>query len=95
MADILEREKQKKRQNSTRPKPSIQFIREREKPPAPKKTKKSLLQAAQSWEMRVDLGRRLLFPQVVQTPLRLDLVLWSEEVIKIILIELTRGMGTD
>nr|XP_055073061.1 uncharacterized protein LOC129453022 [Misgurnus anguillicaudatus] len=30
---------------------------------SPKKTKKSLLQPAQSWEMRVDLGRRLVFPQ--------------------------------
>lgn len=44
---------------------------------------KGLLQEAQSWEMRADLGRRLVFPQFVQT------VLWSEEVKKIILIELT------
>ena len=89
LADILEWERQKKRQTSTRPATSIQFIREGEKPPAPKKTKKSLLQAAQSWEMKVDLGRKLVFPQVVQTPLRPDVVLWSEEARKIILIELT------
>lgn len=89
LADILERERQKKRQTSIRPATSIQFIREGEKPPAPKKTKKSLLQAAQSWEMRVDLGRKLVFPQVVQTQLRPDMVLWSEEVRKLILIELT------
>lgn len=89
LADILERERQKKRQNSTRPASFIQFIREGEKPPAPKRRKKSLLQAAQSWEMRVDLGRKLVFPQVVQTSLRPDMVLWSEEARKIILIELT------
>ena len=86
LADILEQERQKKCQTSTRPTTSIEFIREGEKPP---KTKKRLLQAAQSWEMRVDLGRRLLFFQVVQTPLRPDVVLWSEEARKIILIELT------
>ena len=47
-----------------------------------------LLQAAQLWKMRVDLGRRLVLPQFVQTSLRPDLVLWSEESKKIILIEL-------
>lgn len=39
--------------------------------------------------MRVDLGRKLLFPQVVQTSLRPNLVMWSKEAKKIILIELT------
>uniref|UniRef100_A0A0E9XKB5 Uncharacterized protein n=1 Tax=Anguilla anguilla TaxID=7936 RepID=A0A0E9XKB5_ANGAN len=43
--------------------------------------------------MRVDLGRRLQFPQVVQTTLRPDAVLWSEEVKKLILIELTVPWG--
>lgn len=33
--------------------------------------------AAQSWEMRVDLGNKQHFPQVVQTSLRLDKVTWS------------------
>lgn len=51
LADILERERQKKRQTSASPRTCIQFIREGEKPTAPKKIKKSLLQAAQSWEM--------------------------------------------
>lgn len=44
-----------------------QFIREGEKPPFSKKTKKGLLQAAQSCYMRVDLGRKLHFPEVIRT----------------------------
>lgn len=43
----------------------------------------------QSWEMRVDLGRKLCFPQVVQTSLRPEVVIWSEEERRIIMIELT------
>ena len=39
--------------------------------------------------MKVDLGGRLKFPRIVQTTLRLDMILWSEEAKKIILIELT------
>ncbi|KAK0140746.1 hypothetical protein N1851_022262 [Merluccius polli] len=75
--------------NRDHPSPSIQFIREGEKPSSSKKTKKSLLQTAPAWEMRVDLGRKLHFPQVVQTSLRPDMVIWSEEAKKVILIELT------
>lgn len=37
------------------------------------------LQNAQSWEMKVDLRGRLQFPQTVQTTLKPDVVLWSEE----------------
>lgn len=73
LTDILEWERQKKDQTNVRPTPSMQF-REGEKPPAPKKTEKKLLHVAQSWEMRVDLGRRQLFPQVVQTSLGPDSV---------------------
>lgn len=39
--------------------------------------------------MKVDLGGRLQFPKVIQTTLRPDVVLWSEEAKKIILIKLT------
>lgn len=37
----------------------------------------------------MDLGKKLIFPQVVQTLLRSDMVIWSEEVKRITLIELT------
>ena len=39
--------------------------------------------------MEVDLGKRLVFPDVVQTTLRPDVVLWSETGKKLIVIELT------
>ncbi|XP_063051962.1 major histocompatibility complex class I-related gene protein-like [Engraulis encrasicolus] len=39
--------------------------------------------------MRVDLGRRLQFPDVVQTTLRPDIVLWSTKDEKLVLVELT------
>lgn len=48
-----------------------------------------MLHKAQSWEKRVDLGEKLQFPQVVQTTLRPDVVIWSEEARRIILIDLT------
>ena len=39
--------------------------------------------------MRVDLGRKLHFPQVVETSLKPDMVIWSEEAKRIMLIVLT------
>ena len=39
--------------------------------------------------MEVDLGRRLVFPDIVQTTLRPDIVLWSKAGKKLIVIELT------
>lgn len=47
---------------------------------------KNLLQVAQSWEIRMDLGRKLHFPQVIQTSLKPHMVWGGEE---IILTELT------
>ena len=39
--------------------------------------------------MRVDLRKKLVFPDVVHTQLRQDIVIWLESRKKIILIELT------
>ena len=89
LANTLEQERRKKRLPHGRAIPSIKFVREGQKPPTTATTRTNLLQKAQSWEMKVDLGGRLKFPQVVQTTLRPDAVLWSEEAKKIILIELT------
>ena len=38
--------------------------------------------------MEVDLGRRLVFPDIVKTTLRPDIVLWSKTWKKLIVIEL-------
>ncbi|KAG1925127.1 hypothetical protein F2P79_025744 [Pimephales promelas] len=68
---------------------AITFIKEGERPVLTKPSKPNLLQNARSWEMRVDVGKRLQFPGVVLTALRPDIVLWSTEGKKIILVELT------
>lgn len=34
---------------------------------------------ARSWEIKVDVGRKLQFPDMVHTALRPDIVLWSPE----------------
>lgn len=47
------------------------------------------LHAASSWEMSVDLWRRLQFPNVVQTSLHRDIVLWFTKDHRIILVEVT------
>ncbi|KAH3810282.1 hypothetical protein DPMN_138672, partial [Dreissena polymorpha] len=46
-----------------------------------KPTKASILDGTRDWKIEVDLGRRLVFPNVVQTTLRPD--------IKLVTIELT------
>lgn len=45
---------------------SIQVIREGKNLPSTTATRPSLLQKAQSWEMTVNIGGRMQFPQVVQ-----------------------------
>lgn len=49
----------------------------------------SLLDETALWEMRLDLRRRLIFPVVVQTTHRPDIIMWSQQCQKTILIELT------
>ena len=89
LAKTLEQERRKKRQPHGKTTPTIKFVRAGQKPPTTVTTRSNLLQKAQSWEMKVDLGGRLQFPQVVQTTLRPDVVMWSDEAKKIILIDLT------
>jgi len=89
LADILEQERCRKRPAGMGLKRAITFIKEGERPVLTKPSKPNLLQNARSWEMRVDVGKRLQFPGVVLTALRPDIVLWSTEGKKIILVELT------
>lgn len=42
-----------------------------------------------SWKMQADLGRRLVFPTIIATNLRPDIILWSYECKKIIMVGLT------
>lgn len=50
---------------------------------------KSIFDSATLWEMQVDLGCRLVFPDGIRINTRPDIVLWSKEGNKIIIVELT------
>ena len=52
-------------------------------------TKSGILDQAKDWQLEVDLDRQLRFPEIVQTNLKPDIVLWSAAMKKIIIIELT------
>ncbi len=70
LADILEQERTRKWQHKSKPPPGITFVKEGTKPPGSNKSRVSFLQSAQAWELRVDLKRRLQFPDVVHTTLK-------------------------
>jgi len=67
----------------------INFVKpgEAAKPQPAKKT--SMLDGTTGWNLEVDLGKKLVFPGIVQTNLRPDIILWSETGKKLIMIELT------
>ena len=88
LADILEIERKKKRSPSKQ-KNYIRFVKPGEKIPTEKFERRSILERSQSWDMKVDLGRKLVFPDIVHTTLRPDIVIWSASARTIIIIELT------
>lgn len=45
---------------------SVRFMRKGEKPPTTATARTNLRQKTQSWEMKVNLGGRLQFPQIIQ-----------------------------
>jgi len=91
LADILGQERRKKQPAKARPLLStIGFVKEGQRPVILSQARQNLLQSAQRWEMEVDLGRKVHFPEVVlSTMLRPDIIMWSPEGGKIILVELT------
>ncbi|XP_052260999.1 uncharacterized protein LOC127865146 [Dreissena polymorpha] len=87
MADILERQRMKKRKQ---PQPkTIHFVKEGQSAPKGKRTTSSVLDEADNWNMAVDLQKKLVFPEVVQTNLRPDIVIWSKTAKHLVMIELT------
>lgn len=70
----------------------IPFVHEGEKPPktsaAP--TRKTQLEAARDWELRVDIGHQLTVPaHIAMSTLRPDMVLWANSLRVVYFIELT------
>ncbi|CAJ1075238.1 LOW QUALITY PROTEIN: uncharacterized protein LOC109089580 [Xyrichtys novacula] len=71
-------------------KTSIAFVRAGETPQPPRKTQGGLLATARDWQLLVDLGRQLRFPDTIAvTSLRPDMVLVSASSKQVVLLELT------
>jgi hypothetical protein len=68
---MVEKERTRKKTVVTQTK-TIQFVKEEQDPAKTKKSKPPLLDKSIDWELRVDLDRRLVFPNVVETTLRPD-----------------------
>ena len=72
--------------------PAISFCREgaAQSSTVPQKLNSRLLSGANDWKVSADLGSMLIFPQhIVYTLSRPDIVLWSDNVKKVVLVELT------
>ena len=83
-------EKQRKDAKHIRDKPiKIQFVKEGEVGQKSKKNISGMLNQAKDWQLEVDLGKKMQFPDIVPTNLRPDMVLWSTSSKKVVLIELT------
>ncbi|KAI2644199.1 Renalase [Labeo rohita] len=66
------------------------FVRAGEKPQSHPKVPADLLSTAGDWQLKVDLGRQLKFPDhITSTTLRPDMVLTSESTKQVVLLELT------
>ena len=74
------------------PKPCISFLQEGEAPPrqVSKPQGEKFLAAARDWKMAADLKEALHFPHhIVHTQERPDIVIWSDTVKRVIIVELT------
>jgi len=88
VANVLEKERTRKRPTQQKHFQFTNFVREGEKKTT-KTQSTGLLHEARTWEMRVDLGKNLVFPDVVHTRLRPDIVIWSTIMKILIMVELT------
>ena len=88
LAESIDEEQRKKFRVSTKP-VSIHCVKEGQSTKPVSSQRTGMLSTSQSWEMRVDLEKKLHFPEVVHTNLRPDVVVWSKHSKKIIAIELT------
>ena len=83
----MERERTRKRKKQ---KPQgIQFVKSGQPAPKSISARTSVLDESDNWEMSVDLGKKLVFPNIVQTTLRPDIVIWSTRDKRMMMIELT------
>ena len=67
----------------------INFVKEGQPVPHKEKITKSILDEAKEWEVTVDLKKKIVLPNVIQTKLRPDIVLSYMTSKVIMMIELT------
>ncbi len=79
------------RAKQSRPsKQRINFVRAGEQPTATKRKSAGILTSARDWQFLVDLEKQLKFPShIVVTTLRTDIILVSESIKQVVLLELT------
>jgi hypothetical protein len=88
LADWLETERKKERGSNPQHR-RIAFVKPGETSTRAQKHHASILDGTTGWNLEVDLGRKLVFPDIVHTTLKPDIVLWSKTGKKLIVIELT------
>ncbi|CAC5371102.1 unnamed protein product [Mytilus coruscus] len=76
LAEILDIERIKKRPSKTEAK-QIRFVREGDTGHATKSQQHFILDKGSEWNMRADIGKKLVFSECVQTTLRPDIVVWT------------------
>ena len=89
LADILERERRKTRPTNKKVSPAIKFVKEGQTAKKARTAATAILDESERWEMKVDLGKQLVFPDIVHTTQRPDIVIWSPKDKKLVMIELT------
>ena len=85
LADILERERNTKKKAC----PAINFVKEGQTGRKTKVPTTSIIDESDCWEMKVDLGKQLVFPNIIHTAQRPDIVIWSPNDRKLVMVELT------
>ena len=69
---------------------AIALVRAGEKPKPPPRGEVGLLGTTPEWQMKANLGKQLRFPEhIVETTLRPDVVLSSDSIKQVVLLELT------
>ena len=89
LADTIELAKREKQKGPRQKQQQILFVREGEKISVNRVKPTGILDQAEDWKLSVDLDTKLVFPEIVTTNLRPDMVLWSPSKKNIVIIELT------
>ena len=94
LADTLELDRKKERTTKKKACPAINFIKEGQTGKKTKAPTTSIIDETDCWEMKVDLGKQLFFPNIIHTAQRPDIVIWSPNDRKLMMVELTVSWET-